>query len=458
MRTGLLPEILKDLLDARKQAKKELKEATDPSIKAVLEGRQLALKVSANSVYGFTGASNGQLPCLEISSSVTAFGQEMIKKTMSEVEAVYTKANGYSTNAIVIYGDTDSVMVNFGLSDLGANLQIGAEAAVHVSKLFEAPIKLEFEKVYYPYLLMNKKRYAGVIWTNTKAWDKIDTKGIEVVRRDNCQLVKNVMETVLHKILIERSVPEATEFVKGTISNLLQNKVDLSSLIISKTLSKGQHEEGADDDKTTYKAKQAHTELVERMKKRGEDNIPGIGDRVQYVMVKGAKGSKNYENAEDPIRVLEKDLPIDTTYYLENQLEKPLTRIFEAIMNDVKKELFSGDHMNTKYVPKVKANSAMGKFVKVSETCLNCKVPVKQGAVCDSCEKISRKVYLERKIETSKREREFVKLWTTCQSCQGSLMQEVICQNNDCPIFYKRFKAKKELEESRSVMIRFEDN
>ena len=50
-------------------------------LKAVLDGRQLALKISANSVYGFTGAQAGQLPCLEISASVTAFGRIMIEKT-----------------------------------------------------------------------------------------------------------------------------------------------------------------------------------------------------------------------------------------------------------------------------------------------------------------------------------------------------------------------------------------
>jgi DNA polymerase delta subunit 1 len=72
---GILPEILEELLAARKRAKADLKEATDPLEKAVLDGRQLALKVSANSVYGFTGATIGQLPCLEISSSVTSFGK-----------------------------------------------------------------------------------------------------------------------------------------------------------------------------------------------------------------------------------------------------------------------------------------------------------------------------------------------------------------------------------------------
>lgn len=45
---------------------------------------------------------------------------------------------------------------------------------------FIAPIKLEFEKVYYPYLLISKKRYAGLYWTNPDKYDKMDTKGIEV--------------------------------------------------------------------------------------------------------------------------------------------------------------------------------------------------------------------------------------------------------------------------------------
>ena len=75
VRKGLLPLILEGLINARKRARKELAEATDPFVKAVLDGRQLALKISANSVYGFTGAQVGQLPCLEISASVK-FGEK----------------------------------------------------------------------------------------------------------------------------------------------------------------------------------------------------------------------------------------------------------------------------------------------------------------------------------------------------------------------------------------------
>lgn len=210
-RKGLLTQILEELLLARKQAKRELAVETDSFKKAVLNGRQLALKVTANSVYGLTGATNGKLPCLAIASSTTSYGRDMIMKTKQEVEERYNIANGYSHDAKVIYGDTDSVMVKFGTTELAEAMKLGQEAADFVSGKFTKPIKLEFEKVYFPYLLINKKRYAGLYWTNPNKWDKMDTKGIETVRRDNCRLVQNVIETSLRMLLIDRDVNGAQE-------------------------------------------------------------------------------------------------------------------------------------------------------------------------------------------------------------------------------------------------------
>ena len=210
-RKGLLAQILEELLTARKQAKRELAQETDPFKKAVLNGRQLALKISANSVYGLTGATTAKLPCLEIASSTTSFGRQMIEKTKSEVETRYCIANGYSHDAVVVYGDTDSVMVRFGTEDLAEAMRLGQEAADFVSAKFVKPIRLEFEKVYFPYLLINKKRYAGLYWTRADKHDKMDTKGIETVRRDNCLLVQTVIEKVLNMILIERDVQGAQE-------------------------------------------------------------------------------------------------------------------------------------------------------------------------------------------------------------------------------------------------------
>jgi DNA polymerase delta subunit 1 len=68
---------------------------------------------------------------------------------------------------------------------------------------------------------MNKKRYAGLLWTKKEKWDKIDAKGIETVRRDNCGLIKDVVETCLNKLLIEKDKDGAINYCKGIISDLL---------------------------------------------------------------------------------------------------------------------------------------------------------------------------------------------------------------------------------------------
>ena len=128
----------------------------------------------------------------------------MIEKTKQEVESHYCKKNGYDNDAIVIYGDTDSVMVKFGVKTLKEAMDLGKEAAEFVSSKFIKPIKLEFEKVYFPYLLINKKRYAGLYFTNPDKYDKMDCKGLETVRRDNCPLVANEMNACLKKLLIDR--------------------------------------------------------------------------------------------------------------------------------------------------------------------------------------------------------------------------------------------------------------
>jgi DNA polymerase delta subunit 1 len=107
-RKGLLPSILESLLAARGNAKKLMAKEQDKFKAQVYNGRQLALKVTANSVYGFTGQSVGQIPCLEISASVTAFGREMIQLTKQTVESEYTIAKGRSHDAEIIYGGSHS--------------------------------------------------------------------------------------------------------------------------------------------------------------------------------------------------------------------------------------------------------------------------------------------------------------------------------------------------------------
>lgn len=448
-RKGILPTILQELLSARKKAKADLKKETDPFRKNVLNGRQLALKISANSVYGFTGATIGKLPCLAISSSTTAFGREMIEQTKTEVQNYYCKKNGFEFDSQVIYGDTDSVMVKFGTDSLEESMRLGEQAAEYVSTKFKNPIKLEFEKCYWPYLLINKKRYAGLYWTNPKKFDKMDTKGIETVRRDNCRLVQNVITKVLDLILEERDVEKAERYVKQTIADLLQNRIDLSQLVITKAYSK-----------VDYAAKQAHVVLAERMKKRDPGSAPTLGDRVAYVIINGPAGAKNYDKSEDPLYVLENSLPIDVNYYLENQLANPLMRIFEPIMGEKRaKELLNGDHTRT-VKRSAPTSGGLLRFAKKAETCKNCKTPLKpnnKGALCDNCISDGPKLYCGALAQMNYLEHKFSRLWTECQRCQGSLYQEVLCSNNDCPIFYMRKKTQKDVYQQSQDLLKWQE-
>ncbi|MCL4130835.1 UNVERIFIED_CONTAM: hypothetical protein GTU68_015648, partial [Idotea baltica] len=447
-RKGLLPEILESLLGARKKAKADLKKETDPLRKKVLDGRQLALKISANSVYGFTGAQVGKLPCLEISQSVTAFGRTMIAFTKEEVEKKFTIENGYEHNSEVIYGDTDSVMIKFGVKTVAEAMELGTEAATFVSDKFIKPIKLEFEKVYFPYLLINKKRYAGLYFTNAETHDKMDCKGLETVRRDNAPLVSNLINTCLQKILIDRNPSGAVDYAKKVISDLLCNRIDISQLVITKELTKTEKD---------YAAKVAHVVLANKIKKRDPGTAPKLGDRVPYVLVAASKGTPAYDKAEDPIYVLDNSLPIDYEYYLTNQISKPLLRIFEPILGDkAESQLLKGDHTRSRIISHSKVG-AMAKFITKKASCIGCKVPIadQTAALCQHCQAKEAEIFMGQMESLSKLEEKFGRLWTQCQRCQGSIHEEVICTSRDCPIFYMRKKTKLELLDQEKVVQRF---
>ncbi|XP_007955835.1 DNA polymerase delta catalytic subunit [Orycteropus afer afer] len=449
VRKGLLPQILENLLSARKRAKAELAKETDPLRRQVLDGRQLALKVSANSVYGFTGAQVGKLPCLEISQSVTGFGRQMIEKTKQLVESKYTVENGYSATAKVVYGDTDSVMCRFGVSSVAEAMALGREAADWVSSHFPPPIRLEFEKVYFPYLLISKKRYAGLLFSSRPdAHDRMDCKGLEAVRRDNCPLVANLVTASLRRLLIDRDPASAVAHAQDVISDLLCNRIDISQLVITKELTRA----AAD-----YAGKQAHVELAERMRKRDPGSAPSLGDRVPYVIIGAAKGVAAYMKSEDPLFVLEHSLPIDTQYYLEQQLAKPLLRIFEPILGEGRAEavLLRGEHTRCKTVLTGKVGGLLA-FTTRRSCCIGCRTVLShQGAVCKFCRPRESELYQKEVWHLNALEERFSRLWTQCQRCQGSLHEDVICTSRDCPIFYMRKKVRKDLGDQERLLQRF---
>lgn len=304
--------------------------------------------------------------------------------------------------------------------------------------------------MYYPYLLINKKRYAGLYYTRTDTYDKMDCKGIETVRRDNSPLVARLLNASLEKLLIDKDPDGAVEYVKQTISDLLCNRIDISQLVITKELSK-----------SDYAAKQAHVELANKMRKRDPGTAPKLGDRVPFVITAAAKGTPAYAKAEDPIYVLENSVPIDSKYYLDNQLSKPLLRIFEPILGEKAESiLLHGDHTRTKTVVSSKVGG-LAAFTKKKETCLGCKAVLSTGleknAVCAHCKPKEPLIYHQELAKYQQMETKFARLWTECQRCQGSLHVEVICTSRDCPIFYMRKKVRIELDGQEGRMKKFGD-
>ena len=252
-----------------------------------------------------------------------------------------------------------------------------------------------------------------------------------------------MLENVIKKIFIENKVDDAVNYCKNIIYDLLQNKIDFSLLVITKSLN------------NEYHSKQPHVELVEKLKKRDKSKIPVPGERIPYLIIKGEKNSKNYENSESPLYALENDLEIDIDYYLNKQIKKPLLRIFNPILKNAEKILFQGEHIRKKTY--INRKSFFSNFLIEKKTCFNCKSIINSGVVCKNCKDKLKIIYIENKMELINYQRMYCDLWVQCQKCQGSNFQDIICQNDDCSIFYKKIKVRKDLINITEKMKKFQE-
>jgi len=323
---SLLPEILTELKQFRKKAKADMKRAKGTPMEAVYNGQQLAYKVSMNSVYGFTGATNGgMLPLVAIAASVTMQGRKMIEMTKNYVEKNFDGAK-------VRYGDTDSVMVEFdtggrkGQEAIDYSWSQGELAAEACTRLFKAPNNLELEKVYCPYFLYSKKRYAAKMYEKKDSeivFQKIDVKGLQVIRRDNCPYVREVCTKILSHILDGSDPRPAIAEAKLAAKLLLDGKVPMEKLVMSKSLA------------GEYKSpNHAHVAVRDKIQSRAPGSEPKQGDRIQYVIVEGPKKAKLYEKSEDPEWVRLNNIKLDYKYYFTNQLKNPVCDLLEPLIGD----------------------------------------------------------------------------------------------------------------------------
>ena len=318
---SLLPTILTDLKAFRKKAKKLMAQHEGTPMEAIYNGQQLAYKISMNSIYGFTGASKGMLPLVAIASTVTMRGRQMIEETKNYVEANFPGAK-------VRYGDTDSVMVEFdvqgrkGQEAIDYSWQLGEQAAEQCTKLFKAPNDLELEKVYCPYFLYSKKRYAAKMFEkkgDAVVFKKIDVKGLQVVRRDSCPFVRETLKSLLGMVLESSNPTPVIDFAREAARKLMAGEVPMDKLLMSKQLA------------AEYKVPQPHVTVRDKMRTRVPGSEPQQGDRVAFVIVKG--DGKMFEKAEDPVWAREKSVPLDYQYYFTNQFKKPVQDLLEPLVS-----------------------------------------------------------------------------------------------------------------------------
>ena len=359
-RVGILPEILEALLSERKRVKKLRKKYGEKSMDyAVLDGRQLALKVCANSVYGFTGAGMGYLGEKRIASSVTRVGRGMANHTKFMCEDRY-KEHGLQ----IVYGDTDSVFANIPASMCDTNCsreelikkvdKIGDEMGKFCTQAFLPPNDLEYEKFYFPILLKGKKRYAGHKFEPGLA-PKLDVKGFECVRRDFAPIVSLTQKKVLVRLCKENDVQGAIQLARDVVLKLLSNEVPIEQLTMSKQLTRRPED---------YKNPAPHTELAKRLQATQPAHIaPKTGDRIDFLIRPGFKGEKTFMRSVSPEDVREGRALVDTRWYLTNQLQQPLQRIFEMLM-DNSEDIFK---INMVRKPKNISSSMMRNFVIMSE-------------------------------------------------------------------------------------------
>ena len=309
---GILPSILSTLLKRRKAAKREMANAEGLQ-RAIANGKQLALKLVANSIYGFTGAAElGMLPQPQIAAAVTYMGRKLTlgTKRLCEQEEGVT----------CVYGDTDSVFLRLeGVTDVAEASRRAEELAAMVDAVIPKPNRLEFEKVYRPLLLRGKKRYCGRKYEEGQGNGELDVKGLEMVRRDNFPMLPQVQRAAMEQLVMHDSPENADRVVREALKRLLAEvPVALEPFTICKELTKPPGE---------YAAQPPHVRVAMQM-----HPVPSVRDRVSYVVTRGRGGVGDRAVHPDQFDAARHEL--DVEWYAQ-QLTGAMRRLLELSSPDV---------------------------------------------------------------------------------------------------------------------------
>ena len=321
-----------------------IEDTYDDFMKNVFDKRQLSKKIVANSLYGQSGAKTSAFYDKDIAASTTATGRKLLLYAKRIVEDCYgdvevdTKNYGrVKSNATYIYGDTDSVFFSFNLTELDGTpivgkkaleitIDLAIEAGELATKFLKAPHDLEYEKTFDPFLLLSKKRYVGMLYETNPNKCKMKSMGIVLKRRDNAPCVKDCYGEVVDILMKGGTVDQAVEFVKSFLKDMVDEKIDINKLIISKSLN------------GFYKNPEgiAHKVLADRMAKRDSGNKPAVGSRIPFVYIK-TKGKVKLQGdrVEHPDYIKKMKLKPDYSFYITNQIMKPVMQIFNLVLEQM---------------------------------------------------------------------------------------------------------------------------
>tara|TARA_A100001037_G_scaffold6017_1_gene5985 strand:- start:3932 stop:7768 length:3837 start_codon:yes stop_codon:yes gene_type:complete len=374
IKRGIIPVILDTLLDQRKKTRAKIKKTSDENKKKVLDGLQLAYKITANSVYGQMGAKTSSIFFKKIAACTTSIGRERIYDARDGV-VEWAEINGYNKPEVV-YGDTDSVFVKFSRihHETGKELE-GREAleyCIHcgvksgewitehkmnpdwdTESSGKGPQDLEYEKTFWPFILISKKRYTGDKYELQADKPKERTSmGIVMKRRDNAPIVKYVFGNVIEIIMNQKNIDLAIEWLRKTLQKIKDGKMNQSMFVVSKSL------------RGFYKNPEgiAHKVLADRMAERNPGNKPKPNDRIPYAYFKlpdeqlydydnryksgkrkGQPREKKIlqgDRIEHPEYITQKKLKIDYSFYISNQIMNPVKQVLDLEKSEEETTLF----------------------------------------------------------------------------------------------------------------------
>ena len=223
--------------------------------------------------------------------------------------------------------------------DIGLELQ----QKLKDDKFFTPPHDLEYEKVFYPLMLITKKRYAGEKFEFNATKSTFTSMGIVLKRRDNAPILKHTYGGVMKKIMKDKNIESAIDFVKLCCQEIINDKYELNMFVISKTL------------RDYYKDPEsiAHKVLANRMTERDPGNKPSSNERIPYAYIKveekdGVKLLQG-DRIEHVNYITEHKLELDYYIYIKNQLLKPICQIFELVVEDIKGYPYQPDHFVSIY-------------------------------------------------------------------------------------------------------------